>query len=506
VAPRFAIGAARSLSTVTGEGPLGSARRGSWIVAARKSHTEWPLGESDHRRTVFGLEDLQTKIVYDVGATEQASLTVVAGRSSIERDDPSADGLGDGSNRAALVSVGWRSFLGRRTVVRQQVSLVVHDYANHDRRQRKTSDGINQAAAYRVDLAHAVLGGVADMGLHVRRVHGTRHGTLVTGVDPRSAMQVPWAVDLRRSWVERSAYASLGWSPAAGLTIRPGVRVADSTLVERSAVDRWIEAEWTPDPRWLVRGSAAVVHQFADLDLARGWTGVPDLGPERARLLELGVSRRLSDAVHVSATVYDRRKRDGLRAPVVPWLAGGAATGGVPLRFENALTGSARGAELMLEARGPGGIAGWASYAYGAARHRDAGSGETFRADFDQRHLASVAASAPLPSGVRLGLTFRAGSAMPIPGDFAIRDGRLFVSERRNQARLPAYARLDVRAERTLLAGGRPLTMFAEVVNVLGRTNEGLTGGGVLRESGEVVGLVDRLFPRLFTAGVRVEF
>jgi outer membrane receptor protein involved in Fe transport len=251
----------------------------------------------------------------------------------------------------------------------------------------------------------------------------------------------------------------------------------------------------------------AVVHQLADLDRSRGWPGVPDLRPERARLFELGVNHRLADAVRVSATMYDRRERDGLRPPdVLPRLVEGGLTGPGPRRFENALTGSARGMEVLVAGRSRTGVAGWASYAYGVARYRDVDRGEAFRADFDQRHAVSVSASAPLGPTTRLGLTFRGGSGTPVPGYFVVRDRRLFAGEQRNLAQLPAYARLDVRAERTLRVAGRTVTLFADVVNLLDRSNDAPNGGGVIRESGEAVGVVDRLFPRLFGGGLRLEF
>lgn len=50
------------------------------------------------------------------------------------------------------------------------------------------------------------------------------------------------------------------------------------------------------------------------------------------------------------------------------------------------------------------------------------------------------------------------------------------------------------------------LTLFAEVLNVLNRTNVGLADGFLAPDTKEAVGFTETLFPRLATVGVRVGF
>lgn len=45
------------------------------------------------------------------------------------------------------------------------------------------------------------------------------------------------------------------------------------------------------------------------------------------------------------------------------------------------------------------------------------------------------------------------------------------LSTERNALRLPAYSRLDVRADRAFNWSGRRLTVFVDVANILNRTN-----------------------------------
>jgi hypothetical protein len=72
--------------------------------------------------------------------------------------------------------------------------------------------------------------------------------------------------------------------------------------------------------------------------------------------------------------------------------------------------------------------------------------------------------------------------------------------------RLPAYARLDVRAERTFDVGKRRLSVFVDALTVLNRATAGPAFGAIRRGTGEAVGFTERLYPRLLTAGLRFEF
>jgi hypothetical protein len=505
-AQHFRLGVSGTSTTLTAEGPLGSSTRGSWLVGVRNSHAEWPVGRNDHQSTVFGFRDIQSKLVYDVRRDQEVSVTVVAGMSNIERDDPNPITLADGVNRAVMVSAAWRSVIGSRTVVTQRISSLTHQFLNRDQTSQPTSGGANAAYAYRMDVTRALFGGVVDAGAQVRRVQGSRHDQIW-----RTSDSIPTIIDdVESSWLERSGHVSFRRSVGLGVTLDAGLRVADSTLVQARAVDRWLRAEWAAGPRWLVHGSTGVMHQFPGLEHTQGWVGATRLGPERASYADLGIGQRLSSSVRWDVTAFRRQERDGLREPdlhprLVDGVLGHGAFDEVVNRFENTLSGSAHGMELKIE-RSHARFSGWIGYAYGVARYTDAARGETFPADFDQRHALNASGIVTLPRGIRAGLTLRGGTNFPVPGYLVARAGHLFAGGARNQVRLPAYARLDVRADRTFRYAGRRFTLFGEALNVLNRVNVGLADGAIMRDSGEALGFTERLFPRLVTAGVRFEF
>jgi hypothetical protein len=100
----------------------------------------------------------------------------------------------------------------------------------------------------------------------------------------------------------------------------------------------------------------------------------------------------------------------------------------------------------------------------------------------------------------------RAASGIPIPGHFSVSDGKLIVGDHRNDVRLPAYARVDARVQRTFLSPRCGVTVFGEVLNVLNRRNAGLADGSVQPMTGEAVGFSRPLMSRRASAGIEVTF
>jgi hypothetical protein len=99
------------------------------------------------------------------------------------------------------------------------------------------------------------------------------------------------------------------------------------------------------------------------------------------------------------------------------------------------------------------------------------------------------------------------GSNFPIPGYYAERtDGTFFVGADRNTARLPVYARLDVRGNRTFPWSHRRLTAFVEVINVLNRENVRFVPPSVNRSLNVVGTPFESMFPIVPSVGVLIEF
>jgi hypothetical protein len=101
---------------------------------------------------------------------------------------------------------------------------------------------------------------------------------------------------------------------------------------------------------------------------------------------------------------------------------------------------------------------------------------------------------------------WRAGSNFPVPGYWTQQGERYFVGFDRNRSRLAFYSRLDVRVNRTFHLQGKRLTLFAEVLNLLGRENVRFSSPGVNPFTFEAFGLFQTMIPCVPSAGILIEF
>ena len=486
-----------SNATIVAEGPVGPSgdnARGSWIVAARQSYLEWPPVRADAARTPFGFADGLAKVVYDLRPDQKIGFSLLGGVSNVDGEESLVPGmLEDGTNRTTVANVFWRSTPGSSLVVTHRAYVVKHRYWNSLTSGIDAARGTNDQFVYRADVARRMWGGLLEMGAQVGRASGMGAGA--------SADDAPAPVGGRSSW-ERSGFAHFAWTITPALSVSPGVRVTQSSLWTKPMAARWVLAEYALGSGWSVNASTGASRQLPELHQA-----VPSSRPERATHVDIAVEQRVGKTGRWQATLFNRNEADLLREPdLTARLAGDSVVDPPdPGAYTNSLSGSSRGVELLVSRQGPARISGWVAYSYGRTRYADAVRNETFWADFDQRHTLSVVGQYQFPERTNVAATFRAGSGFPIPAYLSRRRGILVVGDRRNDVRLPAYARLDIRASRGLETLGRRVTVFVEVANVLDRANVGLARGSI-RPTGEAVGFTDTLQRRRTSAGVVVQF
>jgi hypothetical protein len=227
---------------------------------------------------------------------------------------------------------------------------------------------------------------------------------------------------------------------------------------------------------------------------------------ESARQADVSVSVRLSGASYVQVTPFLRDERDILRQIGEDRAVNGVRVAGTPFpTLASRLNGTARGVDFLLQRRATRGLTGWVAYTWAHTTHDDKVTGEQFDGDYDQRHTINVFLLQRLSYRSTVSAKFRAGSNVPLVGYFGGTTDALTLSSTRNQVRLPWYVRLDLRANRTFTFSRRRLTLFAEVVNVLGRRNLG-QADGFSRSSLEAVFFTEKLVPRVPSAGFLIEF
>ena len=514
---RGRAGLSGTSATLVAEGPLAGGR-GSWLVSGRRSYLDYLIKRIDPDASfAFGFYDGQAKVVYDLSPAHQVSFTTLLGRAAFDEDAPDLDDNDRQASRSYgwLHAAGWRYAPGPRFAVTQRLYTTGVDYDTKNPFGVTIESGRSLDVGWRVDASFAPADGwLVEFGGDAQRLTGD--SVFARRLIPGGEQVTINAFDERAS--AASAYVQTRIAAGSRLTIAPGARVDRWTLQDETTASPWLTADLTLGPRTRLKGGAGVYRQFADLDQVFGLRGGgTDLRPERAVHLDLGLEHFLRGDTRISLTAYTRHERDVL------WPIGSEgrrlANGRIVPGFDdapwvNAWRGRARGLEVLVRRDAPGGLSGWAGYAYSRHRYTQSATAETFWANADQRHTLSLYGVYRLSSRTGISAKLRYGSNYPLAGyvdehpDAPLVDGQPAfhaIADAKNRARLPAYARLDVRADRAFNWSGRRLVLFGEVANVLNRDNRRNTPYGVDR-SGRVFEATGSLMPIVPSAGFVVEF
>lgn len=505
---RTAVRAAVSAinASIVAEGPIGKAQRGSWLVSGRKSYIDWLIRRIDPDTTgTFGFVDTQGKVVYDVTPKHTLQVNVVAGRSRYDEHDPSGtpNSLEVGYNRSVLASATWRWTPSPGLVATQRVYAVANRFRNDSPTDRPLELGTQNDLSWRADVTaagpHSM---IFEGGAHVQRLQAEGESIFYDGDGQRFA-----TMSFDGTYRRIGGYGLVRLRPHKALTISPGVRVDDWQLTQQTLASPWIQAELGLPRGMLLAAGAGVYRQSPEIENVDGPLGAGDPRAERARHLDVGFGQQ-KGSYRWQVTGFSRNERDMFREPVYePQLVNGRVELPIPYPYANVLDGDAHGVEVSIQRRSANGLSGWIGYAFVSAHYDDTRTGESFPADVEQRHTWNVYAHHRLSSRLSVSAKFRAATNTPLVGYYRETDGRYFVSDVRNQTRLPFYSRLDLRANRTFdITRGR-LTLFVEIINTYNRRN--LRGRESIRvngRTGEVFGATEKLFPIVPSAGFLLEF
>ena len=501
---RFAVSGTDA--SVVAEGPLGGAKSGSWLVSARKSYLELLLKQIDDEGDFgFGFSDIQSKLVYDVAPAHRAEVTIVAGRSRLDQESAveELNEVQDGRNSAVLVNAGWRFTLSPRVVLNQHLALGVNDYSNVNAAGGDLDRGSGRDVTWRADLV-AIRSSTLTLegGAQAQWQHRDLTGRFLPDRAPAVTTE-SYDDDMTLA----SAYAQARWSPSARFTVTPGARVDGSSSFDTTA-SPWVVAEVKLGSSFTLRGGAGIHHQVPGFEETFGLRQGPALVPERAIHTDLGLEQTVGADARWQVTFYNRLEQDVLRPPdsELRTIDGRVVLPSPSDRWENSLDGYARGVEMLFQRRSTSGLSGWVSYSLGFNRYHDRVTGESFDGDFDQRHTFNGYGLYRFNDRYSLAGKLRAGSNVPAVGYWEQQGDQYFVSDTRNELRLPRYARLDVRLSRAFTRRASRISLFIEVLNVLDRENVRFTPPGVNLRTGQAFGLYESMIPRVPSAGVLVEF
>jgi len=505
---RLSARAAVSGTSASGvfEGPIGSSHRGSWLVSVRKSYLDWLVRQIDPEvSSAIGFVDAQAKLVYDLTPSQQVQFLAIAGDAQYKDvEASSANDLKTAVSRSMLGSAYWR-YLHPKAVFSQRVSFIGNDFINKGSVGQRMAEGHTDQLIWRSDLIRPLARGwTFEGGLRYEYLNRTDTARKFAASGPGSVR-----VTAERSGSTEPSTAA-GWTQVSWSgtksAMTAGVRGTDRTSAKHRVLP-WVLAEHTFGST-TIRGSAGRSSQLIDPLVA---TPEPARIPETAFSYDASIDQPLGHGIRAQATGFYRTESDVLRRTGedrIDPVTGKRIVESVFPTFAPTLTGTSQGIDLLLIRQAPAGLSGWIGYTWAHSRYHDEKTGEDFDGDFDQRHTLNVFAQYRLSYRMTVSAKFRTGSNFPLVGYFAeTTDPEVFkLSTLRNQARLPVYARLDVRANRTFTWSQKRLTLFVEALNVYGRSNVRFAAPGVNVRTGQAFGLFDTLFPFVPSAGVLLEF
>jgi TonB dependent receptor-like, beta-barrel/CarboxypepD_reg-like domain len=519
---RGRAGLSGTSATFLGEGPIAHGK-GSWLLSVRRSYLDYLIERIDPENGfAFGFVDAQAKATYDVNSKHQLSIITLLGRARFDEGDPGigVNEIQTGISRAWLTSLSWRYLASPRFAITQRLFWTGLRYQNENRDGAMLDTARSSELGWRADASFSPRTRVlVEFGADAERLDGRR--TIQRQLSAASPQVTLNDYDERAA--AGSAYGQVRIGLGSRVTVAPGARVDHWSATAATTASPWVTAEFRLSERTRLRGGSGVYRQFPDLEAVHGsHGGGSGLQPERALHVDAGVEHTLFPQTRLLFNVYMRHENDVLWTPgAEPRLtpAGTISPGSFSAPSVNALGGEARGAEIVVRRDATDGFSGWAGYAFGRLRYTDSQTGESFWADADQRHTFTLYVNNRLSSRASVSARYRYGSNYPLVGYIGeppsaslgpnpIVDGRpIFfgLASERNTLRLPAYSRLDVRADRAFNWSGRRLVLFVDVANVLNHTNERNASYFVDR-AGRVHETMESLLPIVPSGGFVIEF
>lgn len=494
------------------EGPIGDGK-GSWIVSARRSFLDFFTDDIG----VGGVPVLYTingKAVYDLSARDRVWVVNLAGWDNIRlgyKDDPEAeaDELSTLDIRydgwRVATGVNWQRLFGSRGV--GLLGLTQSMASVGQRVQDLLADGQPPTGS----LPDAIAAGRTvffedsredettvkyDLTLNVPWVDKIQTGGSfkIFRIDYRAASPFgndtpyspvpgiePFALDTRFNAYQSSGYAQFTKRLTSRLDATAGVRLDDFRYVDQTRVGPRAGVAYRLTDAWTWSGSIGRYYQLPPFLFLSAYPQNRSVGPWRADHVVTGVGWSPVPDLRATVEVYHKRYGDYPVAAALPTVSLANLGDTFDLReslfpLTGAGVGESSGVELFVEKRLTSKIYGQANLAFSRTRHAGL-DGIRRPGSFDSPYIFNVTGGYRPSSKWELSTRVSTLGGRPYtPFDTETSTAQyrgVYDLTRVNGERAPAYARVDVRIDRTFTIDGRPLNVFAGVQNLTNRRNVG---------------------------------
>jgi hypothetical protein len=481
--PLFRISTGIAASEFLGEGGLGSARKGSWLVSGRKSYINYLIKNRIQNAADVGFYDGDAKLSYDLTPRQNVNFFATGGHTDMH--DSSASGsnsFGSGRSDFALARLGWRWSVSPR--------LLLDARAAFFREPDELRNPSNQI------------------------VQTTDHGEWVGG----SGLTWNWAKDdvLEAGWTirrvrESSSYAiydanGVGSSQQSGAEFRNSGYVQQTASLWKGRAHflggvRWDSLQQldfhplSPQASMSLRATATTqfqlaagrYQQFPALEEWSTYCSVLGSMPEQSDHYTAAVEQRIGENTRVRLQVFDRQDSFSLAAvpgQSVPLVLGPCQRPVEPARNTTYERDYSRGVQLVLQRRSSNRLSGWMGYTMARSQQRgyaysnplytcppicfsDSPYGPSLE---DQRHSLNLFAMYRFKPSVNLSGKFLYGSGFPVSSGIFVLVGTTYQQVGTQTLRFP-YQRLDIRADKDWAFKRWKLTLYAELLNLTNHYN-----------------------------------
>jgi hypothetical protein len=492
------------------EGPLGSARKGSWIVSARRSFLDFFTDDVG-----FGgvpvLYSLNAKAVYDLNARDRVWVVGIGGVDRIRlgrTDDSEVDDQIFNLDiryrgRRSATGFNWQRLyangVGLLGVTHSYafVGTAVKDLVRNGLRPPGTDvtevidaspviyseDSSEHETTVKYDFTRTFAGmGVLQTGGAVKMFRVQYDVNQPFGSDSPYAQEAglnPITLQLTERAPQVGGYAQLTSTPVRRLSTTIGARVDRYGYLEETRLSPRVSGRYSLTSRLSATAAFGQYYQQPPFLFLAAFPGNKALDPFGARHYVAGLNYQLATRTRVGVEVYRKDYDDYPVARDFPSLS--LANIGDTFNMSEVLfplvsegRGEARGVEFSAEKADNGTWWGQGNLSISRARH--AGRDGVLRSgSFDYRFVLNAT------GGVRLTPKWELGARLAVLGGrpFTPFDTVASTAQRRgvfdlsqvNAGRAPTYARLDIRADRRFQVRGSDLLVFIGVQNILNREN-----------------------------------
>jgi hypothetical protein len=530
--PTFTVSAGITDSTFIGEGTLGSNKKGSWLISARKSYLNYLVHSINGGTfTDSDFEDGSARLSYDVASHHNLSFYFLDGHTNVS--DSSAitvNDLSTGGNDFTLARLGWRYTVTPHLLFDTQGAYIRQTFLTRNlAHQILSTDYYGEWVGQTRASWNWTKNQVLEAGFTGRRLRDSGYSQDFSELDPATLQPRP----LLFSPADATGTRLSGFAQQVAnlfsnrVHILTGIRWDRIEQVEAQPLSAQVSAAVQMTKHTQVQfglGRYAQFDSFQELAFpcrAFRFPFAEDLY-ERSNHLTAAVERTFGEYTRIRIEAFDRENHPviGGREPSHGGPCGPIVADPNPRPVEPpffAIRDYSRGLEFVIQRRSANRLSGWVGYTLDYARQRSPetvfspvppflllGPLVTEPTTEDQRHTLNGFATYRLTPSINVSGKFLYGSGFPVPGTSSIPVGNTFVTVA-NQTRLGDYQRLDLRLDKSWAYTRWKVTLYSEVLNVTNHNNPRFIFTS-FRANGQVFGVTEKGFPVLPTAGLVFQF